>query len=130
MGSRSPGIEDLADDGKRFDALDVATSVRRMTGSALTRWTLQLRSGGLKGGSLREGVGSGFSGIEDLADDGKRLDALDVVWGTGGCKGRESEGGEWVSDFTGPRDLADDGKRSHSAGRCISRPEAVEGEGV
>ena len=28
---------------------------------------------------MREGVGSGFSGIQDLADGGKRFDALDVA---------------------------------------------------
>ena len=30
-------------------------------------------------GGLREGVGSGLPGAEDLADDGKRFDALDVA---------------------------------------------------
>ena len=63
MGSGSPGILDLADDGKRLDALDVAP-----------------RAGGLdRGGSLREGSGSPILADRDLADDGKRLDALDVA---------------------------------------------------
>ena len=57
------------DDGKRFDALDVAG------------WSRGL----LKGGSLREGVGKILPVMEDLADDGKRFDALGVVVRAGGC---------------------------------------------
>ena len=39
-------------------------------------------------------MGSGFSGIEDLADDGKRFDALDVHCSLPEAAiGRESEGG-------------------------------------
>ena len=52
-----------------FDALDVTASCRRL----------------LKGGSLREGVGSGLPLIGDLADDGNRFDALDVARRAGGC---------------------------------------------
>ena len=63
MGAGFSGGEDLADDGKRFDALDVA-----------------LGAGGLdRGGSLREGNGSPVGADRDLADDGKRFDALDVA---------------------------------------------------
>ena len=41
-------------------------------------------------------MGAGFSGVGDLADDGERFDALDVVLESRRqCKGRESEGGEW-----------------------------------
>ena len=39
-------------------------------------------------------MGGRFSGAEDLADDGKRFDALDVaVRGPEAVIGRESEGG-------------------------------------
>ena len=84
MGSGSSGGEDLADDGKRLDALDVAVQGRRL----------------FEGGSLREGVDSRFSGAQDLADDGKRSDAVGVLLvggvvlggegarGRGGVKGR------------------------------------------
>ena len=48
-----------------------------MTGSAWTRWTLQVRAGGCyRGGSPREGNGR--------AIDGKRFDALDVAKRAGG----------------------------------------------
>ena len=47
-----------------------------------------------KGGSLREGGPNVLPGSR-LADHGKRLDALDVVYhGVLYIKGRESEGGE------------------------------------
>ena len=74
-----------------------------MTGSALTRWTLHVRAGGCdRGGSLREGSGWPILLGRRLADDGKRSPALDVAFRAGGSsEGRESEGGEWVSDFAG-----------------------------
>ena len=37
------------------------------------------------GGSLREGAGRRLWFMEDLADDGKRFDALDIAGGAGGC---------------------------------------------
>ena len=78
----------------------------RLTGSALKRWMLcwfRVPWGGVWGG-----VRAGSDLIGGLADDGKRLSALDVacpysngegVWGRGG-KGSGSV-----------RRLADDGKR-------------------
>ena len=41
-------------------------------------------------------MGGRSAGAGDLADDGKRFDALDVAFcRRKQCKGRESEGGEW-----------------------------------
>ena len=52
-----------------------------MTGSAPQRWTLQGWAGGCsKGRGLGRGVGKRFSLAGDLADDGKRFDALDVAY--------------------------------------------------
>ena len=64
MGKKSPVIGDLADDGKRSPALDVA-----------------FRAGGSSEGRESEGGKwvSHLPGAEDLADDGKRFDALDVA---------------------------------------------------
>ena len=71
MGKIFSIIGHLADDGKRFDALDVV-------------WG----AGGYdRGGSLREGSGYGF--------DGQRFDAVDVLLLlTDFLELRESEGGE------------------------------------
>ena len=52
IGRESEGGSGFGVDGKRFDALDVAVEGRRL----------------LKGGSLREGVGSRFSLMENLSD--------------------------------------------------------------
>ena len=64
--------ETLADDGKRFDALDVAFGA----------------GGCNRGGSPREGSGSTILPDRRLgggpADDGKRFDALDVACRAGG----------------------------------------------
>ena len=67
----------------------------RMTGSAWTRWTLQVQCRRLLyGGSLREGVGSRFWLMEDLAHDGERIEAFDVAGlPPEAVIGRESEGG-------------------------------------
>ena len=81
MGKRFSGILDLADDGKRLDALDVVYGA----------------GGCLRGGSLREGSGSPIGADGDLADDGKRFDALDVAFqGRRLCRGGSlREGSGW-----------------------------------
>ena len=49
-----------------------------MTGSAPQRWTLHLLPEAILGESDGGRVAS-FPGLGDLADDGKRFDALDVA---------------------------------------------------
>ena len=58
-----------------------------MTGSAPQRWTLRLVAGGSSEGRESEGWGVAVRSelFRYLADDGKRSDALDIVFKAGGC---------------------------------------------
>ena len=69
-----------------------------------------------------------------MADDGKRFDAVDVLFlSTGGYEGRESEGGDGVKRFAG---LGGWRKPWRMTGSALTRwtlhlePEAMKGEGV
>ena len=99
----------------------------RMTGSAPQRWTLRNGPEAVKGRGLGRGVGRRLCLARDLADDGKRFDALDGACRAGGNdrggSSREGSGGPILLETRLGGDPADDGKRFDAVD--VPRPEAI-----
>ena len=86
--SHTPGA---ADDGKRFDAVDVPRpEVSFLRGEGVRGRGWGKRSAGVGGWRMTWRI---FSEVKSVVNDGKRLDALDVTLGPEAVLGRESEGG-------------------------------------